>query len=127
LKTLIMLEPDDDLAECVAGFFRHQYDVTRVSSLEEVQEQLSRRDAAMLFVNVDGCSEQQALALEHLRKEHPRTRFVITYLSLTEKAWAQRIRGSADILVRKPYGVVDVDRAIRKLDGGSRRQPGADN
>ena len=45
------------------------------------------------------------------------SRFVITYLSLTEKAWAQRIRGSADILVRKPYGVVDVDRAIRRING----------
>jgi DNA-binding NtrC family response regulator len=112
-----MLEPDDDLAECVAGFFSDRYDVTRVSSLEEVGEHLNRRDTAMLFVNVDGCSVECVAELKRLRKEHPKTRFVITYLSLTEKAWAQRIRGSADILVRKPYGVVDVDRAIRKMDG----------
>jgi len=116
-----MFEPDDDLAECVAGYFRDQYDVTRVSSLEEAREQLNRRDTAMLFVNVDGCTEEHVMALEQLRKEHPQTRFVITYLSLAEREWARRIRGSADILVRKPYGVVDVDRAIRKLDGGSKR------
>jgi DNA-binding NarL/FixJ family response regulator len=127
LQTLIMLEPDDDLAECVTGFFRHQYDVTRVSSLEEAREGLNRRDTAMLFVNVDGCSEAHVIALEQLRKEYPQTRFVITYLSLTEKAWARRISDSADILVRKPYGVVDVDRAIRKLDGGSRRPTGEDH
>ncbi len=127
MQTLIMLEPDDDLAECVAGFFRDRYDVARVSSFDEVQEELSRQDNAMLFVNVDDCLEEHVAMLEQLRKEYPQTRFVVTYLSLPEKTWARRIRDSADILVRKPYGVVDVDRAIRKLDGGSRRPTGKDN
>jgi DNA-binding NtrC family response regulator len=117
LQTLIMLEPDDDLAECLAGFFEDQYHVTRVSSLKQAREALRRRGAVMLFVNVDDCSEDHVLTLERLRREHPQTRFVITYLTLTHKGWAQRIRGVADILVRKPYGVVDVDRAIRKMDG----------
>lgn len=120
VDTMILVEPDDDLAGCVAGAFFDRYDVTRLPSLEAVMPALAGAEAAVVFVNIEAGAEDHVAMLERLRRFHPRTKIVVTYLSPPMKGtWARRICESADILVRKPYGVADIDGAIRTLVEGS--------
>lgn len=123
VDTMFLVEPDDDLAACVAGAFHDRYDVTRLPSLEAVLPTLDDATATVVFVNIEADTEDHVMLLERLRRLHPRTRIVVSYLSPPMKGtWARRICESADILVRKPYGVVDIDGTIRALvegDGGN--------
>ena len=120
VDTMILVEPDDDLAACVTGAFCDRYEVKRLSCLEDVLATLADAEPTVVFANIEANAEDHVRLLETLRRKHPRTRIVVTYLSQPVKgAWARRICESADILVRKPYGVVDVDGAIRTLVEGN--------
>ena len=116
LKKLIVMEPDIDLAQCVSEFFGDQYEVTRVQTMEQLKQEFEGGDPALLIIDFETCSEDRVSTFEQLHRDFPRTRIVATYFSPPAKeTWERRIRDNADVFIRKPYGVVDVDRAIRAL------------
>ena len=116
-KRLIVMEPDTDLAACVSEFFGDQYEVTRVQTMEQLEREFEGADPALLIIDFEVCSEDRVSTFEKLHRDFPRTRIVATYFSPpASETWERRIRENADVFIRKPYGVVDVDRAIRALD-----------
>jgi len=116
---MIVVEPDDGLADCVTRFFSDRYEVTRVGSLGDAEEELRVRPARILFAEIDRCSGQHSSLIERIHRDHPRLKIVLTYHADSAKdAWNMTLSASADMLVRKPYGVLEVDKVMRAVDGG---------
>jgi len=110
---MILVEADDDLAECVYDYFDGHYDVTRVADLEAASRELRSGTEDVLFADIDSGAPAQTAVIESLRRGHPDLKIVVTYLAPPPAVdWEARLSESADVVVRKPYNVLDVDRTL---------------
>jgi DNA-binding response OmpR family regulator len=110
---MILVEADDDLATCVFDYFAGQYEVTRVADLEAASRELRSGTEDVLFADIDLGTPAQTAVIESLHRGHPDLRIVVTYLAPPPAVdWEARLNESADVVVRKPYNVLDVDRAL---------------
>ena len=117
MRRMILLETDNDLATCVVDYFDGRYDVTRVANLEAASSELRSGTVDVLFADIDTGAPTHMAAIESLRRDHPDLKIVVTYLAPPlDEDWKTRICGCTDLLVRKPYSVIDIDRTL-ETDG----------
>ncbi len=84
-----------------------------LTTLADAAEDPGVSTAALVFADIDANSPDQWKIVEGFRKDYPRMKIVLTYMaSPTGRAWESRIRNTVDVLVRKPYSVLEVDKAI---------------
>ncbi len=113
MERMILVEADGDLAKCVKEYFSGRYDVCHLTTLADAAEDPGVSTAALVFADIDANSPDQWKIVEGFRKDYPRMKIVLTYMaSPTGRAWESRIRNTVDVLVRKPYSVLEVDKAI---------------
>ncbi|NNE07757.1 MAG: response regulator transcription factor [Gemmatimonadetes bacterium] len=117
MNRMILIETDDDLAGYVTTFFGAQYKVARLHDLEEALHSLEEDEAYLLLADITSRSSRETALVEEIRARFPNLRIVLTYLAPPKKpAWEACFRKNADLIIRKPYGVIEIDRAIRGLD-----------
>ena len=93
-------------------------------SSSETSTALENQRAGVLFADIDTRSPEELSILEQIHHDNPDLRIILTYLAPPEdEKWETRACESADIVIRKPYGLVDVDRVIRTWDDTDSRQP----
>ena len=120
---MIVVEVDNDLAECVVDFFGGRYDVTRAATLEIASRELRSGTADVLFADIDPGTPADTEAIESLHQDHPDLKIIVTYLAPSqEEGWKARLSRSTNVLARKPYSVLDIDTTLKQLYG---RQEGA--
>ena len=118
MRRMILVEADDELAACVHDYFVGQYDVTRVADLEAASRELRSGTEDVLIADIDSGTPAQTALIDSLRRDHPDLKIVVTYL-VTQPGddWVARVSGPADVVVRKPYSVLDIDRMLRENGG----------
>jgi DNA-binding NtrC family response regulator len=117
---MIVVEADNDLADCVLDYFGGRYDVTRVATLEIASRELRSGTVDVLFADIDPGAPADTAVIEALRRNHPDLKIIVTYLAPShEEGWKARVSGSASLLVRKPYSVLEIDRALESNGGRS--------
>jgi DNA-binding NtrC family response regulator len=113
LERMILVEADDDLAACVREYFSGRYEVCHLKNLAEADADRGIEQTALVFADVDANSPDQWNIVERFRKDYPRLKIVLTYLTPSPGGiWEARMHDIVDVLVRKPYSVVEVDKAI---------------
>jgi len=118
---MILVEADDDLAACVLDYFGGHYDVIRVSDLETASRELRSGTIDVLFADIDTGAPAETAVVESLRRDHPNLKIIVTYLAPSPgEDWKDRVSGLADVVVRKPYSVLDVDRSLQENGGDTR-------
>jgi DNA-binding response OmpR family regulator len=123
LEKMIVVEEDGDLAGFVAGFFRNRFEVSRAETLLEASNAIRELDAGVLLADIDPRSAEEISLVQRIRRERPKLRIILTYLTPSSgEVWEKRAGMAADILIRKPYGLAAVDKIIRSWDGKSRDQ-----
>jgi DNA-binding NtrC family response regulator len=122
-NTMVLIEPDKDLAECVTGFFSDRFEVNHVATLEDASKVLQMKAARFLFANIDTPSQKQASVIEQIHGDYPQMKIIVSYLSpTTGEPWEKKFSACVDVFVRKPYRVAEVDKALRALDEKKRSQ-----
>ena len=117
---MILVESDNDLATCVLDYFGERYDVTRVVDLEAALVELQGGKADVLFADIGSGVPARAAHIESARRDHPELKIVVTYLALPSGGgW------DADVLVRKPYSILEVDRMLHKDQADGKRKDGS--
>lgn len=118
---MLVVEADEDLAACVVGVFENRYAVTRVSDLDCALEEIGSAPTHVLFADIDAGTSRHVARIEALRRRHPALTIVVSYLEPPEEVWeCGRLRESADLVVRKPYRVSDIERYLIAWETGTR-------
>lgn len=118
MKSMIVVEEDDDLVACVARYFRDRFDVLRAATLEEALITLRASDDGILFADIGSHAPDDLSVVERIRQDHPRARIILTYLTPPNcERWSKRAAECSNILIRKPYRLLDVDRVMRDWSG----------
>jgi hypothetical protein len=116
---MVLVEADDDLAACVLDYFGGRYKVTRVADLEAASRELRSGTEDVLFADIDSGVPGQMISLESLRRDHPDLEIIVTYLApVSGEGWKARLSGSANLIVRKPYSLLDVEKSMGEKNGG---------
>jgi ActR/RegA family two-component response regulator len=116
VNRMVVVEADEDLGACVVRFFEDRYAVTRVSDLDSALEEIGSAATHVLFAAIDVGAARHVARIEALRRRHPDLRIVVSHLEPGE-AWERaRLRECADLVVRKPYQMTDVDRFLLKRE-----------
>ena len=119
LERMILVEADDDLATCVKNYFNGRYEVSQSATLVEATAAVGDTNAAVVFAEIDAQSPDQSMAVEQLRKDFPQIKIVLVYLAPPpDDSWEVQMRNTVDILVRKPYSILEIDRAIGEAGKG---------
>jgi DNA-binding response OmpR family regulator len=115
MKRMIVVETDDDLAECVARFFSGRFDVRRAATLDEASTEIKPGDSWILFADIGSDAPDDLSVLERIRHDNPDVRIILSYLTPPNCGdWNKRSSECADMVLRKPYRLLDIERIIRK-------------
>jgi len=119
---MVLVEADDDLATCVREYFSDRYEVCHLTTLADAAADIGEKKTALVFADINANSPDQKRVVEKLRMEFPRLKIVLTYLAPSPGGnWEAQMRNAVDVLVRKPYSVLEVDKALgdssQKHDG----------
>ena len=114
---MIVVEADDDLAACVMGFFAGRFDVKRAADLRTASVGVVGQPVDVLFADIDATSPVDLKAITTIRQNHPGLGIIVTHLApmRTEDSYT-RLAASADVVVRKPYNLTEVDAAMRSIN-----------
>lgn len=117
---MVFVEEDDGLAQCLIDHFGGRHWIRRSESLDEAIRVLREEGADLLFADLSAAGENPADRIREIRRIRPGSYVVLTHLeSFSNGAEEEEIREAAHLVLRKPYDLVAVDRAVRDLSGPS--------
>ena len=116
---MILVEADNGVSDCVVRYFRDRFDMVRTRSLGEALSLIEREGDDILLADLSSDPGKDAELIEGVRADHPKMKGVLTYLATPEgEGWESDSTAFADLVVRKPYRVSELDRQIAALDSG---------
>ncbi len=116
MERMILIEKDDDLAVCVSDYFQSRYLVSRFGSLSDAARYLNRDGAALLMADITSGIGKDEELLAKVRVRHKELCIVLTYLAPLATSFSEKsLQEHSDLLIRKPYRVMDVDSALHNL------------
>lgn len=125
---MILVEPDDDLAMCVIQFFEDRFDVVRKGTLDDVRDSIGQQGADYLLADISCLAAGDATVIGQIRREGSGAKMILTYLAPAARdSWEEAFRPFADLIVRKPYSVGELERQIATFETDSAGIEGEEN